>query len=135
MLTKRSFVLAGNATFTVKSLSSGNHITYKVKKGKDESAPHFVSVLTGTDNESDFSYLGTIFPSGEFRRTAKSKISADAPSAKGFEWVWRNIESDNLATRAEFLPACQCARCGRKLTNPTSVEQALGPECAGKMGF
>ncbi len=138
MLNHRSFVTAGKATFTVKSVKSGAHFTFKVAapKGKadDATAPRFVSVLTGRDNENSFTFLGTIFADGGFRHGRKSAITPDAPSAKGFAWLWANI--DNVpADKAEFLPACACARCGRKLTVPTSIEQALGPECAGKMGF
>ena len=56
------FMVAGNAIFTVTSKKTGTRFTYRVRKGKDESAPYFVSVLTGSDNESDYRYLGTIFP-------------------------------------------------------------------------
>ena len=74
MLTKRSFVLAGNATFTVKSLATGKHFTFKVQK-PDENTPAFVKVLTGDDNENDFSVLGTIFKDGNYRHNAKNHRS------------------------------------------------------------
>jgi hypothetical protein len=132
----REFFTAGNATATLKSLASGAHFTYKASRPKDErdnvNFPTFVSVLTGNDNENDFTFLGTIFPDGNFRHGRNSHISPDAPSAKGFEWLWRN--ADHLpADKAELLPTCNCARCGRKLTVPTSIENALGPECAKKV--
>jgi hypothetical protein len=133
MLTVRSFITAGNATFTVKSLATGVHFTFKVQK-PDEKTPAFVKVLTGSDNENDFAVLGTIFASGDYRHNSKkSPLTEEAPSAKAFAWLWRNI--DNLPQgKVEFLPACACCRCGRKLTHPTSVELAIGPECRKHMG-
>ncbi len=125
MLTKRSFVTAGNATFTVVSKASGEHLTFKVKKGKDETAPHFVSVMTGSDNEKDFTFLGTIFNAETYRHGRNSKITPEAKSAKAFDWLWKNLDSEKM----EFLPASQCCRCGRKLTHPTSIDLAIGPEC------
>jgi len=132
MLTHRQFVLAGNCTFTLQSLATGEHLTFKVKKGKEESAPHFVSLMRGPDNERSFAFLGTIFPDGNYRHGKRSEIGADATSALAFQWVWKNIDRD-ISKQAKFLPSCQCCRCGRKLTNPASVEMAIGPECAEKI--
>ncbi len=138
MLTHRSFITAGKSTFTVLSKASGAHITFKVATSKGEadnaSAPRFVSVMTGTDNDSHFSFLGTIFSDGNFRHGRKSAIAEDDKRAQAFAWLWKNVDAIP-AEKAEFLPACACCRCGRKLTNPASVEMAIGPECAGKMGF
>lgn len=126
------FFKAGNATATLHSKVSGKHFTFNVKKGKAENAPHFVKVLTGADNESSYSYLGTIFPDGSYRHGRNSSITPDAPSAKAFAWLWRNVDAIPAA-QGELLPACKCARCGRKLTVPTSIENALGPECVKKV--
>ena len=54
------FILAGNALFTVENAQTGNRFTFKVRK-PDDDKPHFVSVLTGADNEHDYSFLGTVF--------------------------------------------------------------------------
>lgn len=134
MLTHRQFITAGNATFTVVSKVSGAHITFKVEKGEKEDAPHFVSVMTGSDNEASFSYLGAIFGGTNYRQTAKSRLSQDDKRAQAFAWLWRNV--DAVPTdKMEFLPACACCACGRKLTNPTSVEMAIGPVCGKRMGL
>lgn len=130
-LSHRQFALAGNCTFTVKSKKTGNHFTFRVER-PDEKAPHFVSVLTGPENTSDYSFLGTIFDGATYRHGKKSRITTDAASAKAFDWLWNRI--DNVPTDLmEFLPSCSCCRCGRALTNPTSVEMAIGPECAKKI--
>lgn len=132
-ITTRAFLLAGKATATLVSKKSGAHLTFKVRKAKDADAPHFVSVMTGADNEASFSYLGTIFADGRYAHGRKSRISPNAASAQAFAWLWRNVDAD-ISGAAEFLPACACCRCGRKLTNPASIHQAVGPECAKMMG-
>jgi hypothetical protein len=59
-----TFVLAGNARFTVVSKRTGTRFTYRVRKadeGERRSVPWFVSVLTGPENDADFTYLGVIW--------------------------------------------------------------------------
>lgn len=132
-ITEKQFVLAGKSTFTVHNPSTGNRFTFKVTKGKQETAPHFVKVMTGPDNESSFTYLGTIFNGTNYAHGRKSTILPDAPSAKAFAFVWGRI--DNLPTALEFLHAGKCCRCGRKLTVPSSILSGVGPECCFKMGL
>lgn len=127
-----TFALAGNATFTVTSVATGNRFTFKVRK-PSETAPHFVSVLTGSDNENSFTFLGTIFDKAKFVHGRKSNISPEAPSAKAFSWLWRNVK--NLPTSVKVHHEGKCCRCGRKLTVPESIESGIGPECAGKAGL
>lgn len=132
-ITPRQFTLAGKSTFTVHNPSTGNRFTFKVTKGKADTAPHFVKVMTGPDNESSFTYLGTIFADGRYAHGRKSTISMEAPSAKAFTYVWRNI--DSLPESLEFLHAGKCCRCGRKLTTPESIARGYGSECASKIGL
>lgn len=127
---RQAFIKGGNATFTVTSIKTGTRFTYKVKAKDiaDPSTIFFVSVLTGSNNESDFSYLGILTQDGTFRRTANSRVSEDAPSSRAFAWFIRHVDSDAV----EFHHAGRCARCARKLTVPESVETGFGPECAQK---
>jgi uncharacterized protein DUF6011 len=132
----KAFALAGNAILTLQSLKTGVHFTFKVRQAKGElsDAPAqlwFVSLLSGADNESDYQYLG-IIRDGRFTRTAKSRISQDAPSHKAFAWFWNvqhNGDQGNLLVRHEG----RCGRCGRTLTVPESIDAGIGPECASKM--
>jgi hypothetical protein len=134
------FLLAGNATVTLKSLRTGVHYTYKVQAPKDprpgDRAVHFVKLLTGPQNEADYTYLGAIFEGKYFRLTKASKVSSQAPSLKAFAYVW-----DRLATAQPLPPGVEvwhegsCGRCGRTLTVPESVERGIGPECAVVMGL
>lgn len=132
------FALAGNATFTVRSVKTGTRFTYKVSKCADAESPdlYFVSLLTGEDNENDFQYLGVI-RFGIFSRTKKSRIGEDAPSARGFAYVWPFIVKDRVDPKHSFevFHEGRCGRCGRKLTVPESIESGFGPECSTLVGI
>lgn len=133
---RKAYLLAGDAKVTIVSKKTGDRFTYRVK-AKEEiqgtlgaSTPktlHFVSVLTGPDNEEDFRFIGTIFDAKVYVHGKKSHISPDAPSAKAFQWVWANLESEAF----ELWHSGRCARCHRELTDPESIERGLGPVCAG----
>jgi hypothetical protein len=131
-LFRKPYLLSGKATVTVVNTSSGNRFTYHLtsKDVGTEEAPrslYFVSVLTGSDNTEDYSYLGTIFDGDRFVHGTKSRISPDAPSAVAFAWVWGHLDSD----RYEMFHIGKCGRCGRALTTPESIQRGLGPICAG----
>jgi hypothetical protein len=131
------FILAGNSTFTVKNQETGGRFTYKVTKPADfnENRPvWFVSVLSGRDNESSYSYMG-IIRGNQFIRTKTSKISPDAISFKGFQWLWGSVVNNKeLPSKVQFYHEGRCGRCGRKLTTPESVESGFGPHCIQLVG-
>ena len=129
----KAFILAGNATFTVSNPQTGNRFTYKVRKKEVEEGKelHFVSVLTGCDNENDFHFLGTIFEGRTFRHGRKSRIGINAPSHRAFEWTFNRVMSDADMKGVEIHHEGKCGRCGRKLTVPESIESGFGPECFG----
>ena len=61
-----AFMLAGNATITATSERTGTRYTYRIRQATDAAGdptgPYFVSVLFGPCNESDYRYIGLIFP-------------------------------------------------------------------------
>ena len=125
----RRFILAGNATFTVKSNRTGNRLTFRVRQPRADS-PHFVSVMTGPDNELSYSFVGSLFRDGSYRHGKRSKIEETAKPAIAAKWIVERV------SRGEDLPDCEvwhagkCGRCGRKLTVPESIETGIGPDCA-----
>jgi hypothetical protein len=131
MINTKQFALAGNATFTATSLKTGVRFTFKIRK-PDENTPHFVKVLSGPNNEEDYSFIGTIFDGNVFR--PGRKISAEAPSVKAFAWIWAHIDNPPVE-QVKINHEGRCCRCGRKLTTPQSCSDGFGPECATKMGF
>lgn len=126
------FILGGNATFTIRSKKTGKHFTYKITQKVDPVSQEqkdlfFVGVLTGTDNTSSYTYLGTI-NHGTYRHGIKSSIGPGTPCAQAFKWFMENISSPNV----DVFHAGRCGKCGKKLTTPDSIEKGFGPECCKK---
>lgn len=127
----QTFVTAGNALFTVVNESTGNRFTFKVCKA-DKRQPAdpdrwFVKVLNGPDNYSNYRYLGMLTPDGKFVATTATGNLRNAQSFKAFDWFWRHIA--NLPANVKVYHEGKCARCGRRLTVPESIESGYGPEC------
>jgi hypothetical protein len=131
-LFRRDYMLGGHAKVTIVSKRSGARYTYEIKRKEldDGRFLHFVSVLVGPDNSSDYEFLGTIFGGQQFRHGHKSKIAQNAPSASAFAWSWANLDSDQI----EVWHSGSCSRCGRELTDPQSIARGLGPVCAERAG-
>jgi len=129
------FITGGKATVTLVSKATEARFTYRVNVS-DNPDLFFVSVLTGPDNESSYTYLGTLrreyAPGTSFvwKHGAKSKISPDAPSARGFNWAWANLKQGRIPHTLEVYHEGKCCRCGRKLTVPSSILSGIGPECS-----
>lgn len=133
----KRFILAGNATVTFVS-PSGTRFTYRVrtpKKDEGDTRPpvHFVKVLTGSDNEADYTFLGTIFEGQKFVHSRKSRIGTDAPSAKAFTWAFPRIMADADLQGMQIFHEGKCGMCGRKLTTPESITAGFGPICRGRL--
>lgn len=122
----KDFMLAGHAIFTVTNLNTGKSFTYRITTAPGK--PHFVSVLTGPDNTSDYTFIGTIFEQQTFRHSLKSGVGKDAQSVRSFEWLWNHI--DQLPSNVKLSHCGYCARCGKTLTTPESIEAGMGPTCS-----
>ena len=128
------FLLAGRAVFTVVNDATGGRFTFKVvrveKEGRDP--VHFVNLLAGPDNTTDFVRLGMIFDETNFVVPREWSIGSDAPSAQAFRWVFGRLAASRDLATVRFLHEGRCGRCSRVLTVPASIETGLGPVCAGK---
>jgi hypothetical protein len=122
---RRAFALAGAAVITLQGKTS--RYTYRIKANKKQGAraTHYVSVLRGADNESDYKFIGGITSEG-FYASDKSDLTVDSPCVRAFGWWWAHIDSPEV----EVYHAGRCGRCGRLLTTPESIKTGLGPVCA-----
>lgn len=125
------FLNAGNATFTIAN-PKGDRYTYKVKASKKLKRT-FVYVLTGSNNETDYTYMGMLVFS-DFKLTQASKYCLESLPVKVFNYALELIKGRMIKKPGYFLEhnGC-CARCGRKLTTPESIKAGLGPICRGKI--
>jgi hypothetical protein len=120
-------VKAGKATITLHSGTTGKHFTYQVKKHKDKDL-WFVSLMVGTNNDSDFAYLGYFYNDNKFKRSDKSCRDSSSPSFLAFEYFLNHIKS--VPEKLGVYHSGNCCRCGRTLTTPESIEAGIGPECS-----
>jgi len=135
----KTFMTAGNATFTLESVSTGVRYTYKVKAAKPNpdypgtEPMYFVSVLTGPDNTSDYTYIGKV-QREKFSLTKASKMGPESGPVKAFAWTLAKLAAgESVEGKVKVYHLNHCGRCGRELTVPSSVEAGIGPECANKM--
>lgn len=130
MQSLKAYLFAGDATITLRSRRTGKRYTYRLRRSKDRRVV-FLSVLTGPDNDRDYGYVG-YYRGGDtrFRRTAKSRLSENAPAVSAWRWFERLMEGDRLSPDLEVFHDGRCGRCRRKLTVPESVQRGLGPHCA-----
>jgi Family of unknown function (DUF6011) len=135
------FMQAGKATITLVSKKTSARFTYKLGMS-DDKKNIFVGLLCGSDNTSDYKYLGRIALDRGSRFWAGRKqprpgdISKSAPSVLAFEFVWNKLQAGSLGEQVvEIWHEGSCGRCGRKLTVPSSVKRGFGPECASILGI
>jgi len=150
----KDFFLGGKATFTVQNNDTGVHRTYKIRKPTPTpqypNPAWFVKVMTGTDNESHYSYVGRLFPNGgqiyrngqpvqvlpgHIEMTKNSKFDEASDTVKAARWVTGRIMTGaSIPDQIEIRHAGKCGRCGRTLTAPESLDTGIGPECAKILG-
>ena len=130
------FVTAGNATITLVSLKTGARYTYQIRESELDQRGRkvwFVGLLTGSDNETSYSYIGIISQDMSFRTTAKTRLPISAPSVVAFGWTWNRLTTYQPTNGLEIWHSGKCGRCGRKLTVPESIASGFGPECSEKL--
>jgi hypothetical protein len=134
----RRFMLAGNAIFTIDN-GKGEHFTFRMSQPEgalNRLDSYFLSVLTGPDNNRDYTYMG-IFDAHwcNLIATKGSKITTEAKSWKVAAWLMKVIWSGrNLPDGYVIRHEGRCGRCGRRLTVVQSIDRGIGPECEKLMG-
>ena len=134
------YISGGNATVTLQSKKTGARFTFsvraptdKVTGKRDGSGTLFVGLLNGPDNETNYKYLGRITAEGHFwigrKNPRPGDLDRNAPSAKAFDWTWKNLNRGIFGDQLEIWHESKCGRCGRKLTVPASIASGFGPEC------
>src|SRR5258707_953291 len=122
----KNFVTAGKAVFTVSSPKGGRY-TFKVsRKDANGSYPeaYFLSLLTGSDNENDYTYVGMVNPSdGSIRLTRASNYNGNTVPVKVARWLFSMLwGTKDLPAGYLLHHEGRCGRCGRTLTVPESID-------------
>ena len=140
-----------NGTYTITN-EAGEHRTVRVKTQKEDAkfAPgeRIVQLLTGRDNENDYTGFGFVkddkvnvwrSKQGNGKMSAFDWLAYLLPKAaqalvgsEGVE-VEGNIEA--AGRKYNVLLSKSCLRCNRKLTTPESIRRGYGEECASRLGL
>jgi hypothetical protein len=131
----KRFFVGGRSIFTIDN-GKGTHYTFRIGR-KDETQPYFVGLLTGPNNERDYTYLGIYNPDNHgVRLTQKSKYTEDSLPVKVIRWGIRQVvDSKPLPEGYRIQHEGSCCVCGRPLTDPESIELGIGPICREKTGW
>lgn len=116
---------------------SGNAHTYLIKKpqGTEAVFPDDVRFIYIKHGKKEF-YLG-MAEGLNFRLTQHSRFQKDSDAAKGAMYLYKIATSGaclpNLAMK--MIHNGRCAKCGRLLTDDTSMKLGFGPKCRKKLGI
>ncbi len=126
------FFTGGRAVFTVAN-NKGQHYTFRIGRSK-ETQPFFVGLLTGPNNESDYTYVGIYNNENHtVRLTSKSKYTTDSKPVKVIQWAIKQVvEGNPLPEGYSIRHEGRCCCCGKPLTDPESILLGIGPICREK---
>lgn len=122
----RSFILGGNAEFSIENLNSGNHFHYKVMRSQDDPEIYFVRYMTKKNGWMYAGYLNT--GTQKYIMGRGGTQNYDSNVIKGLLYALR--KGDNPLPRPMICyhhGTCGC--CGRKLMDLESIERGFGPKC------
>lgn len=124
----RNFVFAGNALFTVLNETTGNHVTFKVKRHKEEEV-WFVNTL----HDNRYVPIGTCFSDKKFNKKIDAVLDIRHQKVVVFDWLL-----DVFFNNQEKYPMVRvyhhgrCGSCNKTLTTPESIKSGIGPICGSK---
>lgn len=126
--TMRSYILAGNAKFTLRSQETGNHLTYKIRRGKQKDVWWVNRLADG------YNYIGMIDRYDVFRWTSGVPLELrNCEHSRVFKWFWAKLNYGKMPGSLQFYHRGRCGKCGRDLTDPLSIKLGYGPECRKKL--
>lgn len=127
----KNYCMGGHAIVTLSSPTNVHH-TYYIrapwKNDKNDFSDDIRFVYTRHSN-GRWMYVGQIFKDGTcFRKTKNSFYEVDSPVFKGMKYILRMMNED-FETPMILRHEGVCSRCGRRLTDPESIERGMGKRC------
>jgi len=140
----KTYMAAGRAVLTLESKRTGGHYTYRIRQSKYRLSgltvrgSFFVDLLTGPDNQDDYTYIGTLenfpFAGLTFRTTSASIMGLGSKPIAGLNYLLAHLRHGRLPEDMIIRHEGRCGRCARVLTTPESIQRGIGPECWTKIG-
>lgn len=131
----RRFALAGKATFTAASLSSGRRFTFKVTAKRGVEGLWYVSARVG----EAFAYIGAIRQGNRrlfFNAARNAPLGADSYLAACWNFIFDSllVYGDALPDDVRVWHSGACGRCGIELTSEYRFV-GYGPTCCVHLGI
>lgn len=128
--------------FTV-VLTDGSHVTFDIDTSDEwrdsklaqnpDAKVTVVRVLTGTNNDEDYTAVGEFF---EYRHGRGVKLwKKYAETQRYVDALYVLIGDPRAAAAAYGMSSGHCGLCGRTLTVPESIAAGIGPVCMEKAGW
>jgi hypothetical protein len=112
-------ITAGNALLTFVSIKTGKHYTFHIKEAEAKNM-----FVVNHNNRR----IGNLIDMA-FHIHPKAFTLSDEQQAMA--WIWKNVLQPNKLTKnIRVYHNGRCAKCGRTLTVPASIESGIGPECS-----
>ena len=118
-----------NGTYTLINTEAGTHRTFKIHTQPADATfqpnGRIISLLTGSDNEHDYTGIGFVTNNG-IKVWSKKKGTEFEKLAKFFETV---VTTNRYSGRVKVELSKKCLVCNRELTTPESIEEGIGTVC------
>lgn len=146
-----ALLVGGRVRVTVTSKETGKHLSVRLtcKRRKDDGVgyisrarkegrvgiPHADVVFADADDLALAGEVGRVYlPSGQWQAAKRD----DDPRVPHYAWAAQKVlawaaGSFDLPAVADVEVQTECCVCGKRLTDPVSIERQTGPECWGKV--
>jgi Family of unknown function (DUF6011) len=134
-----------NGTFTVQNPNTNGFKTYRLSQ-PEKFQGRTIAALKGF-GQFEFGGFATLQQNGTFRAWKSAEgmqnhadfLSRILPLLNGAvdtlqEEIYLEVPVEG-GQPLQIRGVRACGRCGRRLTNPLSLERGIGPECWEKMGY
>lgn len=115
------------APFTIRSKRSGKDYTFKISQAMFKNR-NYVHVKVETEY-LNFRYMG-YFINGNVVRGYNQIV--DTPASQAVSWFLRQLFNNNfklLNDSVDIFHLGKCLKCGKTLTDASSIEVGFGPVC------
>jgi len=132
-------LLAGNATFYVKNTITGNKFTFKIFK-RNVYVKNFAirnkkwKYFANSERSTKLGYISkedVFIPTNGYKPIGKLSTNPYYKwPVEAFAWFWLRVNA--LPNNVEVKHANRCVRCGKVLTDESSMSKWFGPICYKK---
>ena len=122
------FLFAGNSYFIMTSKRTGTKYQFHICSN-DEKTLWFVNVVDKHGAEYA-GYIKKFKGAYNWYKGRGGKYDLSDNRILSLMWLTRHLHDVDIQDKITIQHVGRCARCGKKLTTPESIELGLGPICA-----